>query len=144
MTTRGLIAMARWWAYVDMESHPEDECWRWVGPMGKFGYGYFTADGRRTVAHRFGYEALVDPVPVELDLDHLCRRRECVNPAHLEPVTRQENIRRGESHAGQNARKTHCKYGHPFDEENTRFNRNGSRTCKACAHLNYERRKAAS
>lgn len=31
-----------------------------------------------------------------------------------------------------NGRKTECKYGHPFDKENTRLNPNGSRSCRAC------------
>jgi hypothetical protein len=48
------------------------------------------------VAHRYAYEWLIGPIPIGLDLDHLCRTRECVNPNHLEPVTRKENIRRSD------------------------------------------------
>ena len=47
------------------------------------------------VAHRVTYEALVGSIPLGLDLDHLCRVRSGANPAHLEPVTRKENLRRG-------------------------------------------------
>lgn len=77
---------------------PGDGCWEWTGarqPDGRYDYGMFW-DGTRAVrAHRFAYELLVGPIPVGLELDHLCRNPPCVNPAHLEPVTHAENIRRG-------------------------------------------------
>lgn len=68
-------------------------------------------------------------------MDHLCRRPSCVNPEHLEPVTRSENLRRG--NVGQsglaqlNKAKTHCPKGHPYDEENT-YHYKGSRYCRQC------------
>lgn len=82
------------------------------------------------MAHRAVYEALVGPIPPELELDHLCRNPACVNPAHLEPVTRKENVRRG--YWGKN----HCKHGHVYDDENTRWYtfKNGKkvRFCRTC------------
>lgn len=80
-------------------------------------------------AYRFAYEFLVGPIPDGLELDHLCRVRLCVNPAHLEPVTHAENNKR----AG--VAKTHCKWGHPYNEANTyrRRDRPGNRQCRVCA-----------
>lgn len=70
-------------------------CWLWTGTIAPNGYGYFAIKGRSQQAHRVAYELLVGPIPDGLDLDHLCRVRACVNPDHLEPVTRSENNRRG-------------------------------------------------
>jgi hypothetical protein len=73
-----------------------DGCWEWTGAMSRAtGYGKATMNGRSDGAHRIMYELIVGPIPTGLDLDHLCRNRICVNPAHLEPVTRSENVRRG-------------------------------------------------
>ena len=67
-----------------------------------------------------------------LEIDHLCRRRGCAQPLHLEPVTGLENMRRGI--VGRvNRAKTHCPQGHPYDEANTHQSRSGRRNCRACA-----------
>jgi hypothetical protein len=86
---------------------------------------------RQRPAHRIAYELVVAPVPAELDLDHLCRVRRCVNPAHVEPATRQVNLLRGVGHPAVNAAKTHCPKGHPFDDANT-YHWEGHRQCRAC------------
>lgn len=72
----------------------ETPCWLWRH-AGGVGYGTARVGGRTVNAHRLAYEAFVGPVPEGLELDHLCRVRRCVNPNHLEPVTRSENMRRG-------------------------------------------------
>lgn len=69
-------------------------CWIFPGSLAN-GYGRAWWDGRVVNVHRAAYEVLVGPIPEGHDLDHLCRNRACYNPAHLEPVTRPENVRRG-------------------------------------------------
>lgn len=100
-----------------------DYCWLWISYVGKNGYGYFG----RQLAHRVSYETHKGPIPIGLDLDHLCRVRRCINPDHLEPVTRRENARRGIK----GVLTTHCPQGHEYSLANTRLN-NGRRICKTC------------
>jgi hypothetical protein len=111
-------------------------CLIYTGPFNNRGYGTIstTVNGASASAsaHRVVYEALVGPIPTGLQLDHLCRTRACVNPAHLEPVTRRENILRGESPSAVHARKTHCIRGHEFTPENTHTRSDGSRSCRKC------------
>lgn len=126
----------RFWEKVDRSGGP-DACWPWLAKRNWMGYGNFWADGREWMAHRWAYQELVGPITEGLTLDHLCRNRWCVNPAHMEQVTLGENILRGEGPAAKNRRKTHCKRGHPFDEANTyRFGPQKQwRMCRTCAGL---------
>lgn len=107
------------------------ECWVWSGSLTREGYGRVMIAQRAYTAHRKVYEYLVGPIPPGLELDHLCRNRGCVNPAHLEPVTTKENLLRGIGACAKNAVKTHCKRGHKFDEANTYLTANG-RSCRQC------------
>jgi len=92
-------------------------CWVWTGAKSPGGYGVFRNErGTNSVAHRFSYTTMIGAVPDGLDLDHLCRNRACVNPAHLEPVTRAENLRRGVRPPRRTAPKPECKFGHTFVE----------------------------
>lgn len=97
---------------------PSDQCWNWPGCVDRSGYG----KSARTAAHRFVWLRLRGPIPDGLELDHLCFNTLCVNPNHLEPVTRQENMRR------RSAAQRHCKQGHGFTAENT-YLYNGSHKC---------------
>ncbi len=72
----------------------ETPCWAWQGNINSKGYGRLRINGVTWKAHRYYYERKIGPIPVGLQLDHLCRVRECVNPEHLEPVTHVEHSRR--------------------------------------------------
>lgn len=116
-----------------VELDPKTGCWEWQACRCSGGYGNFRHKGRVVVAHRLAYETLVGPIPEGLDIDHLCRNRKCVNPHHLEPVTRRENILRGEGQGAKHARKTHCQHGHPLSGENLYINpASGQRVCREC------------
>lgn len=71
------------------------ECWLWIGPLDRYGYGKYRRSNRHTGAHRIAYQLLVGEIPEGLVIDHLCRNRACVNPWHMDPVTNRENILRG-------------------------------------------------
>jgi hypothetical protein len=92
----------RFWAKADkagpLPDHRPDlgPCWDWTGAVDKrSGYGRFRIEGRTRQAYKVAWWLEVGTVPDGLDLDHLCRRRICVRPSHLEPATRSQNIRRG-------------------------------------------------
>lgn len=106
------------------------DCWEWVGSLDD-GYGSFYIDGRKRKAHIAGYLLFGGVIPEGLVLDHLCRKRDCVNPIHLEPVTQQENVLRGNGVAAMNAQKTHCPKGHAYTAENLHIYK-GMRYCRAC------------
>lgn len=95
------------------------------------------------MAHKWAYESIVGPVPEGMELDHLCRNRACVNPAHLEAVSRRVNQLRGLSISAKNARKTHCVHGHPLTGENV-YEWRGSRYCRACRAAARELRRVAA
>ena len=133
----------------NIEIIPETGCWIWVGGQYGNGYGYVTLgseNGKQkfALAHRASYEVLVGPIPKGLTLDHKCRVRCCINPAHLEPVTHRENCLRGVGLT--NARnfwlsRTHCSNGHEYSDANVRIRKNGNRTCRECERKGLRRRR---
>ena len=96
-----------------------NECWLWTAYCKPNGYAQFQLRGRNLYGHRWAYEHWVGPLPPKGggDLDHLCRVRHCVNPQHLELVTRSENLLRGiEARTGQKrSPKRACHYKHKTD-----------------------------
>lgn len=121
-------APIRFWTKVQFTG----TCWLWTAYRDSYGYGAFYPARRYVAAHRWAYEFCVGPIPVGLELDHLCRVRACVNPEHLEPVTHRVNILRGVSPTAIHARKTHCPQGHPYNEANTYLRPAGNRECRLC------------
>ena len=117
-------------------------CWEWTAAL-KRGYGTIKRQGGMRPAHRVAYEYLRGPIPDGLTIDHLCRNLPCVYPWHLEPVTNKVNLARGVGPSALNARKTHCKRGHLFDEANTHRDDTGRRRCRACWRMYWLRRKLA-
>lgn len=107
-------------------------CWLWTKRISKNRYGLFAVGHQRRVyAHRWSYEHNRGEIPAGCDLDHLCRKRACVNPDHLEPVTRQDNLLRGDTIPARHAAKTHCPQGHEYNESNT-YRYRGMRQCHTC------------
>lgn len=120
-----------------------DGCWIWQGQVAGSGYGQVgfrrgPGDANRysVMAHRVSYMLHVGPIPEDLVLDHLCRVRTCVNPAHLEPVTNRENILRGEGPTAHHARMTHCGNGHALEGANLYVKPGrGDRACLTCKRI---------
>ncbi len=117
----------------------EGDCWTWTGAIGKDdGYGRVSyGHANSKLAHRIAHMAFIGPIPEGLELDHLCRNRACINPEHLEPVTRSTNLKRGLAETSPQFRnywasKTHCPRGHPYDLINTHFDKYGHRFCREC------------
>lgn len=121
-------------------------CIVWIGGKNEKGYGRANWGGVSRVVHRIVYEHFRGPIPEGLELDHLCKNRACCNPDHLEPVTHQENCRRGD--AGKLLREkhraiTHCPRGHPYSQENTYIKPSGvGRVCRLCRCESMRRLKA--
>jgi hypothetical protein len=122
---------------------PNTGCWLWTSGIDRDGYAQFfegRGPGNEQRGHRFAYKQFVGPIPEGLILDHLCRNRGCVNPAHHEPVTNRENVMRGRRPLGE---RTHCPRGHEFNEVNTHWPKNQrGRKCRRC-HAEQERRRRA-
>jgi hypothetical protein len=122
-------AEERFWRFV---KKTDDGCWFWVGGKDRKGYGRFRAENKKFwSAHRWAYQYFVGSIPEGMQTDHLCRTPSCVNPAHMEIVTNDENQRRA------NLLVTTCKYGHQLDGVKKR-----QRYCKTCAREYNHRRKS--
>jgi hypothetical protein len=129
---------------------PTTGCWLWLGCTNPKGYGDVRHGKVRGYAHRLMYEQLVGPIPEGLCLDHVrargCSTTSCVNPDHLEIVTREENSRRAGVFAELNANfvkppNLHaCVRGHVYDDYNKRVRPNGTYFCRLC-HRERERKR---
>lgn len=105
------------------------QCWLWTGAITK-GYATCRWKGKTYRAHRLAYEQWVGPIAEGLDLDHLCKTPRCVNPAHLEAVTHEENLRRARNYWRD---RSCCSQGHPYTADNIRWGPKGHhRICRTC------------
>jgi hypothetical protein len=133
----------RFWTHVDMSLGPEG-CWPWTARLSPAGYGHTSRICGTTLAHRVAWYLSHGSVPAGLSLDHLCRNTRCVNPAHLDPVP--QAVNRARVVRGPVIPVTHCRQGHPFDEDNTReYMRHGRRyrACRACNRAAVSRYRAS-
>jgi hypothetical protein len=137
-----LTVADRFWSKVDLGGWLD--CWPWKRAVGSHGYGALTVESKPWLAHRLAYTLLVGPIPKGLTIDHLCQNKVCVNPCHMEVVTRGENARRGEpnrqvrSGGGWMRQRDACANGHEYVPGSYRMWR-GARVCKACANANRRR-----
>lgn len=107
-------------------------CWIWQGALHNMGYGRVHIAGFQWYVHRISYSLFKAEIPLDYTIDHLCRVRACFNPDHLEPVTRGENVLRGQSPLITANRRKTCVRGHAMDEANTYQSPKGQRHCRAC------------
>ena len=130
----------RFWFHVDKNFLG---CWLWTRTLNR-GYGSFRSGaGKTTTAHRASYQMLKGAIPDGLQLDHLCRVRNCVNPDHLEPVTLKENVLRGVGITAENKSKTHCVRGHALEGFNLQW-AGTQRRCRTCGNDNQRNRWRAN
>lgn len=122
-----------------------DDCWLWAASLDSHGYGQFHHDRRTLRAHRFAWTlAKGEEPPADLDVDHLCRNRTCVNADHMEAVTRRTNTLRGASPTTLCYQMNRCQRGHEYTAENTVRKADGSndRACRTCAKARRAERDA--
>jgi hypothetical protein len=123
-------------------------CWEWVAGKAN-GYGHFWYKGKYISSHRFTYAWLIAPVPMghskEIPtMDHVvCDNPPCCNPAHLKLGPQKDNVLRGNSRQALNARKTHCKNGHPFGPTRHFRKARPVRICTICAAEYQQKRRDA-
>lgn len=111
-------------------------CWIWKGSHRGYIYGSFWFMEKNVMAHRFAYEFIGGyEIPEGYSIDHLCKNTSCVNPNHLEAVSKSENSIRTRNEFGKNAIKTHCKRGHPLSGSNLYIAKNNTRKCYTCIKL---------
>lgn len=122
---------ARFW--MRLQPCPVSGCWLWSGATVVGGYGRTKIGTKSILVHRLTYQAAVGPIAPGLVVDHKCRTTCCCNPNHLEAVTQQVNVQRGEGLASTRAKQTHCKRGHHLVGDNLRtFERSPGRFMRAC------------
>lgn len=130
-----------------MKVNKTEGCWLWIGKsLQSGGYGYFHANGKGTLAHRFSF-SLTNNLDDDSILHHTCKERLCVNPTHLKVISRKQHI--GIHHIGR--RVANCVNGHKLTPENIYISNPADgrqrRHCKECTLMRskerYEKKKEA-
>lgn len=110
------------------------ECWPFKGHLTHDGYAGVRIGNKSVRVARVMYTIIRGPIPEGLVVDHLCRKRWCVNPYHLEAVTDAVNIQRMFRNS-ERTPITKCKRGHPYKGENVGITTNARgkyRFCRKC------------
>lgn len=121
-----LSAVDRFLKYAMPE--PNSGCWVWLGQIAnKYGYGTMWLNGRKVTAQRASWILLRGQIPDKYEIDHKCNNPSCVNPDHLRPLTKKENL------AQRVLTKKYCRKGHPLADGNLIYEKGGTvRRCKIC------------
>lgn len=149
--SHAIPVVERFWSMVDQGPG----CWLWTGGCTQYGYGRIYPERAAVQVHRFVYELLVGPIPAGYEVDHTCHNfdatckggntclhRRCVNPAHLEAVTKRENMHR-QPRIRRLMEQTHCVHGHAYLPHNLYVSpKDGGRQCRICRGHAGERRRA--
>lgn len=132
------MTLQRFWDKVLFTS----DCWEWIAGKDKDGYGIFKLDKKVIKAYKYSYELYNGKISHNLEMDHICENRKCVNPAHLQAVSHQENCKHSQNYC---RNKTHCPLGHEYTQENTYYkiikNKYKVRNCRECKRTRWKTKK---
>jgi hypothetical protein len=124
-------------------AEPNSGCFIWLLWLDKKGYGRIRVGDRMISAHRVAWQIENGDIPSELEVDHICRVRCCVNVRHLRLLSHRDNVLCGTGLTARYAQRTHCKHGHELIEKNL-YKRDGWRLCRQCAIERYEKARQLS
>ncbi len=122
-------ALARFWAKIECD---ESGCWLWTGALaGKTAsYGDLRIGKTNKRAHRLAFVHYIGPIPHGHELHHTCGVKRCVNPWHLQPMTRGD-------HARHHVTNTHCPRGHELTGANLYLYLGKYRKCRECGRASW-------